>query len=96
MIKIAFGRVAIDLIGPLKLVTENRSRYVLTMGEMNRLLSNIQLITTLYHPISNGLVERFNGTLKQMFKHVRRTDNLSTCCCLRTDKLTRRAQGFLC
>ncbi|XP_062588592.1 uncharacterized protein LOC134250255 [Saccostrea cucullata] len=35
------------------------------MGEVSRLLSMKQLSTTPYHPMCNGLVERFNGTLKQ-------------------------------
>ena len=36
------------------------------MKEVSRLLSFKQLVTTPYHPICNGLVERFNGTLKKM------------------------------
>lgn len=36
------------------------------MAETSRLLSFRQLTTTPYHPMCNGLVERFNGTLKQM------------------------------
>ena len=38
------------------------------MGEVSRLLSMRQLTTTPYHPMCNGLVEKFNGTLKQMLK----------------------------
>ena len=38
------------------------------MEEVNRLLSNRHLTTTPYHPMCNGLVERFNGTLKAMLK----------------------------
>jgi len=38
------------------------------MKEVCRLLSVKQLITTPYHPQCNGLVERFNGTLKTMLK----------------------------
>ena len=34
------------------------------MQEMSRLLSINRLTMTPYHPICNGLVERFNGTLK--------------------------------
>ncbi|XP_062609261.1 uncharacterized protein LOC134271008 [Saccostrea cucullata] len=41
----------------------------LTM-EVSRLISVKQLTTTLYHPMCNGLVERFNGTLKQMLKRM--------------------------
>ena len=36
------------------------------MKEVSRLLSFRQLVTTPYHPQCNGLVERFNGTLKTM------------------------------
>ena len=38
------------------------------MKEAGRLLSIKQLTTTLYHPSCNGLVERFNGTLKSMLR----------------------------
>ena len=36
--------------------------------EVTRLLSIKRLITTLYHSICNGLVERFNCTLKKMLR----------------------------
>ena len=36
--------------------------------EVNRLLSIRHLTTTPYHPMCNGLVERFNGMLKAMLK----------------------------
>jgi len=36
------------------------------MKEMCRLLSLKQLVTTLYHPICNGLIEKFNGTLREL------------------------------
>ncbi|XP_077564677.1 uncharacterized protein LOC144180165 [Haemaphysalis longicornis] len=38
------------------------------MREVNHLLSVKQLHTTPYHPMCNGLVERFNGTLRQMLQ----------------------------
>ena len=38
------------------------------MEEVNRLLSIKHLTTTPYHPMCNGLVEKFNGTLKSMLK----------------------------
>ena len=38
------------------------------MEEVYRLLSITHLATTLYHPQCNGLVEKFNGTLKLMLK----------------------------
>ncbi|KAJ8030959.1 hypothetical protein HOLleu_27522 [Holothuria leucospilota] len=40
------------------------------MREVGRLLSVTQLHTTPYHPICNGLVEKFNGTLKQMLRRM--------------------------
>ena len=40
------------------------------MNEISRLLSLRQLTTSPYHPICNGLVERFNGVLKQMLKRM--------------------------
>ena len=40
------------------------------MKEVGRLLSIKQLVTTPYHPMCNGLVEKFNGTLKQMLKRL--------------------------
>nr|KAG5696828.1 hypothetical protein BaRGS_030952 [Batillaria attramentaria] len=38
------------------------------MEEVNRLLSIHRLKTTPYHPMCNGLVEKFNGTLKSKLK----------------------------
>ena len=38
------------------------------MREISRLLSIKQLTTTPYHPQCNGLVEKFNGTMKSMLK----------------------------
>ena len=38
------------------------------MEKANRVLSIRHLTTTPYHPMCNGLVERFNGTLKSMLK----------------------------
>ena len=38
------------------------------MKEVSRLLSIKRLTTTPYHPICNGLVERFNGTIKKMLQ----------------------------
>ncbi|KAJ8032705.1 hypothetical protein HOLleu_26306 [Holothuria leucospilota] len=40
------------------------------MKEVGRLLTLKQLTTTPYHPICNGLVERFNGTLKKMLRRM--------------------------
>ena len=38
------------------------------MAEVRRLLSVQNLVSTPYHPQCNGLVERFNGTLKAMLE----------------------------
>ena len=38
------------------------------MAEVNRLLCIRHLTTTPYHPMCNGFVEKFNGTLKSMLK----------------------------
>ena len=40
------------------------------MAEMSRLISVKQLMTTSYHALCNGLVERCNGTLKLMLKRL--------------------------
>nr|XP_022327762.1 uncharacterized protein LOC111127056 [Crassostrea virginica] len=40
------------------------------MKEVGRLLSIAQLTTTPYHPACSGLVEKFNGTLKQMLRRM--------------------------
>ncbi|XP_069108942.1 uncharacterized protein [Argopecten irradians] len=121
LIDVPFQRVAVDIVGPLKLVTDRGNRFILTlvdyatrypeavplksietervaealvdlysrvgvpreiltdkgaqftselMSEVCRLLSIRQLTTTPYHPQCNGLVERFNGTLKQMLRRM--------------------------
>ena len=54
---------------PREILSDQGSQFVSSiMKEVSRLLSIQQLITTPYHPICNGLVERFNGTLKSMLK----------------------------
>ena len=40
------------------------------MAEMSRLISVKQLMTTPYHPMCNGLVKRFNDTLKLRLKRL--------------------------
>ena len=40
------------------------------MKEICRLISIKQSFTTPYHPMANGLNERFNGTLKAMLKRM--------------------------
>ena len=40
------------------------------MREVNRLLAIKQLVTTPYHPMANGMCEKFNGTLKKIVKRL--------------------------
>ena len=54
---------------PREILSDQGSQFLSdVMKEVSRLLSINRLVTTPYHPICNGLVERFNGTLKQMLK----------------------------
>lgn len=62
-----FGRLGI----PVEMLTDIGSLFTSElMAETSRLLSFRQLTTTPYHPMCNGLVERFNGTLKQMLRRL--------------------------
>ena len=62
-----FSRVGI----PEEVLTDQGSQFVSgVMKEVSRLLSMRQLVTTPYHPMCNGLVERFNGSLKSMLKRM--------------------------
>uniref|UniRef100_A0A131XKF8 RNA-directed DNA polymerase n=1 Tax=Hyalomma excavatum TaxID=257692 RepID=A0A131XKF8_9ACAR len=62
-----FSRVGI----PREIVSDRgRSFTSGLMKELSRLLSFQQLPITPYHPMANGLVERFNGTLKQMIRRM--------------------------
>ncbi|XP_072015789.1 uncharacterized protein [Amphiura filiformis] len=121
LIEAPFERIAVDLVGPIKPVTDRGHRYIIVlvdyatrypeatplksidtetvaealltiysrlgipkevltdlgtqfvsnlMKEVNRLLSIRNLTTTPYHAMANGLVERYNGTLKQMLKRM--------------------------
>ena len=40
------------------------------MQEVSRMLSVKRLVSTSYHPICNGLCEKFNKTLKRMLKRL--------------------------
>ena len=54
---------------PEEILTDQGAQFVSgIMKEVSRLLSIKQLRTTPYHPQCNGLVERFNGTLKAMLR----------------------------
>lgn len=60
-----FSRVGV----PAEILTDRGTQFTSgVMAEVSRLLSMKQLVTTPYHPQCNGLVERFNGTLKEMLK----------------------------
>ena len=62
-----FSRVGI----PKEILTYMGSQFTSAlMKEVSRLLSFKQLVTSPYHPICNGLVERFNGTLKKMLTRI--------------------------
>ncbi|PIK52170.1 hypothetical protein BSL78_10949 [Apostichopus japonicus] len=62
-----FSRVGV----PSEILTDRGSQFTSdVMKEVSRLLSLRQLTTTPYHPICNGLVEKFNGTLKRMLKRM--------------------------
>lgn len=56
---------------PQEMLTDMGSQFTSAlMNEVCRLISLKQLTTTVYHPMCNGLVERFNGSLKQMLKRM--------------------------
>jgi len=60
-----YSRVGI----PTHVVHDQGSQFMSdVMVEVSRLLSIRNLVSTPYHPQTNGLVERFNGTLKAMLK----------------------------
>lgn len=62
-----FSRVGV----PKELLSDRGSNFTSDlMKEVARLLSVRQLHTTPYHPMANGLVEKFNGTLKLMLKRM--------------------------
>ncbi|XP_077863668.1 uncharacterized protein LOC144348042 [Saccoglossus kowalevskii] len=67
MIKVnsSFNRLGV----PEEVLSDMGNQFVSEcMQEVSRLLSIKRLISTPYHPICNGLVEKFNGTLKKMLK----------------------------
>ena len=62
-----FSRVGV----PREMLTDQGSQFTSeVMKEVSRLLSLKQITTTPYHPMCNGLVEKFNGTLKQMLRRM--------------------------
>lgn len=62
-----FSRVGV----PKEILSDRGGQFTSEMmAEVSRLLSIKQLVTTPYHPACNGLVERYNGTLKSMLKRM--------------------------
>ncbi|XP_071949807.1 uncharacterized protein [Antedon mediterranea] len=62
-----FSRIGI----PKEMLTDQGSQFTSeVMKQVCKLLSIKQMMTSPYHPACNGLVERFNGTLKQMLKRM--------------------------
>ena len=56
---------------PDELLTDCGSQFTAeVMKEVSRLFSLQQITTTPYHPICNGLIERFHMTLKQMLRRM--------------------------
>ena len=54
---------------PEEILSDQGSQFMSDlMKEVSRLLSFKQINSSVYHPICNGLVERFNGTVKQLIK----------------------------
>ena len=62
-----YSRVGI----PEEVLTDQGTQFMSEcMQEVSRLLSIKGLTSTPYHPICNGLIERWNGTLKSMIKRL--------------------------
>ena len=56
---------------PEEVLSDHGTQFVSKcMKEVTRLLSIKRLTTTPYHSICNGLVEKFNGTLKRMLRRL--------------------------
>jgi transposase InsO family protein len=67
----ALVEVFCRVLFPREILTDRGAQFTSgVMAEMSRLISVKQLMTTPYHPMCNGLVERFNGTLKLMLKRL--------------------------
>ena len=58
-----------DMGFPKEILTDQGSNFMSElMKELCRLLKVSKLVSSPYHPQTNGLVEKFNGTLKKMLK----------------------------
>ena len=56
---------------PQEVLSDQGSQFMSElMQEVSRLLSIKRLVSTPYHPICNGLCEKFNGSLKKMLKRL--------------------------
>ena len=56
---------------PNEILSDNGTQFVSgVMKEVSRLLGVKQFHTSPYHPMANGVCERFNGTLKQMLRRM--------------------------
>eukprot|EP00794_Sanderia_malayensis_P021282 gene21282-23353_t len=56
---------------PEEILSDNGTQFISEcMEEVSRLLSIKQLTSMPYHPMCNGLVEKFNGTLKAMLRRL--------------------------
>ncbi|CAC5415002.1 unnamed protein product [Mytilus coruscus] len=56
---------------PREILTDMGAQFTSNlMSEVSRLISLRQLTTTPYHPMCNGLVEKFNGTMKLVLKRL--------------------------
>ncbi|CAC5366153.1 unnamed protein product [Mytilus coruscus] len=56
---------------PREMLTDMGAQFTSNlMSEVSRLISLRKLTTTPYHPMCNGLVEKFNGTMKLMLKRL--------------------------
>ena len=63
-------------VGTTQEILTDQGSYFMSrvLKELLRLLQVKQLRTSVYHPQTDGLVERFNKTLKQMLKKAMETD----------------------
>ena len=91
-----FSRVGV----PREILTDLGTQFTSgLMKEVSRLLSMKQLTTTPYHPQCNGLVEKFNGTLKTMLKKTVQRDQRTgtvtlTLCYLLIERQDRKVWDF--
>ncbi|GFN94169.1 gypsy retrotransposon integrase-like protein 1 [Plakobranchus ocellatus] len=84
LIDTPFKRVAIDLVGPINPPSEAGQGFILTLVDYATRFAEAVLLhkidtesvaealktTTPYHPICNGLVEKFNATLKTCLRRL--------------------------